>query len=210
MTQQVYLKMWQFIYIFNENLRTYWDHLQKKKSGYSLSFLLFLAFVVRIISWTQVMCVVVVWLTSAPSYCTIQYHCLLTCKCSAVGLLQRSGDVGLAVVTGPGLIVCSLYAEVIGRCHCLNHPSFSKNEQGPANCNGLFIISNQTLSYKPGEAASSQTISEALWVTHQAQSWTGGSLPPPLPRMLWNLPHYPWGYLVHSHIDLLSLLTWMP
>lgn len=59
-----------------------------------------------------------------------QHHCLLTCRCSEVGPLQRSAVVGPAVVTGPGLIVCSLQAEVIGRCHCLNRPSSGKTNQG--------------------------------------------------------------------------------
>lgn len=45
----------------------------------------------------------------------------------------------------------------------LSQPSWlQRNEQEPANCNGLFIISDQTLSYGPEEAASFQTISEAL------------------------------------------------
>lgn len=45
----------------------------------------------------------------------------------------------------------------------LSQPSWlQRNEQEPANCNGLFIISDQTLSYEPEEAASFQTISEAL------------------------------------------------
>lgn len=86
-----------------------------------------------------------------------------------------------------------------------------QNEQEPANCNGLFIISNQTLSYKPGDAASSQTIREATSaaLSSDLDSWITTTTP----RMLWDLPLHLWVYLAHSPPADLSLylnaITWI-
>lgn len=76
----------------------------------------------------------------------------------------------------------------------LSRPSSpQQNEQESANCNGLFIISNQTLSYKPGDAASSQTIREATSValSSDLDSWITTTTP----KMLWDLPLHLWVYL---------------
>lgn len=93
----------------------------------------------------------------------------------------------------------------------LSQPSsLQQNEQEPANCNGLFIISNQTLSYKQGEAASSQTIREAVSVS---LSWDLDSwITTTTPRMLWDLPLHLWVYLAHGPADLspyLNAITWI-
>lgn len=93
----------------------------------------------------------------------------------------------------------------------LSQPSsLQQNEQEPANCNGLFIISNQTLSYKLGEAASSQTIREAVSVSlsWDLDSWITATTP----RMLWDLPLHLWVYLAHGPADLspyLNAITWI-
>lgn len=116
----------------------------------------------RIINRMQVMCVVVVRLTSAPSCCSTQHHCLLTPQVLGGKAGVKVWSCGTSRGNRPWpnclFFVSGSYWQLP-----LSQPSWLRqNEPGPANCNGLFIISNQRLSYKPGEAASSRTISEVL------------------------------------------------
>lgn len=156
------------------------------------------------------MCTVAVWLTSAPSLCPVQYHCLLTCECSEVGPLQKVWRCGTGGGNRPWPNCLFVVSWSYWQLPLSQPSSLWQNEQEPANCNGLFIISNQTLSYKLGEAASSQTIREAISVSlnWDLDSW----IPTTTPRMLWELPLHLWVYLAHGPADLspyLNAITWI-